>query len=155
MAVSILEQIADDLLVTIAGINTAAGYDNTLTVERARQRYNFNDGPNQDNHVVIHQEDPASMERAPLNRASWMQPFWCVAYVLEPEESGVAMDTRINSTRADIEKALMVDPTRNDKAADTIIDDPVYIYGSAGELTAVAVRPIIHYRTLIDDPYTQ
>jgi hypothetical protein len=155
MAVSILEQIADDLLVTIAGVNIAAGYNNTLTVERAKQRYNFDDGPNRDNHVVIHQEDPASMESAALNHASWMQPFWCIAYVLEPEESGVAIDTRINSTRADMEKALMVDPTRNSKAADTIIEDPVFVYGSAGELTAVAVRPMIHYRTLIGDPYTQ
>ena len=155
MATSILEQISANVLTTVASVTIANGYEQTVTAERRQQRYAETAQPIRDKNVVIYQDVPVLDEGVPQGHIGWYQPYWLECYVLEDEGSGTAVDTRVNSIRADVEKALLVDRHRGTLAVDTDIEAPAAIEDENGATLGVAVRAVVRYRTLESDPYTQ
>ena len=156
MADSILEQIAVEFLSTIRGINQASGYENNVTASRRKQRYSQVEDPTgKDRHCVIYQDNPLRDTEPPQQHVGWRQPFYVLCYVTEDEDTSVSLDTRINSLRADVEKAVRANPHMSALAVDTVIDDPIMIEDEHGGIMGIAVRAVVWYRTLQDDPYTQ
>ena len=153
MPTPILELIAQNVATTLGGITTAGGYENTLTVERAKRLGNI---PG-DRRVVIHQGDARKESPEDDSRAhiTWNQSFLCTAFAVESEASVTAIDQRINSLRADMEKALMVDPTRGGYALDTFIEDPINFSDEGGGWEGIVVHCVVKYRTLLGNPYSQ
>ena len=151
MADSILEQIATNVLDVLGKITTDNGFENTVTASRHKQHGN----EIADKLVVLFQEDPAKSDAAPQGHIWWVQPFAAACFVLESETSTTAVDSRINSLRSDVERALCLDRNRIGLAVDTVIDAPNLIVDDVGGVSGIVVRFSVHYRTLEDDPYSQ
>lgn len=115
MANSIRELIMQDIKTTLDGVTTGNGYDNTLqTVERfnASQQSRVNSPWA---HIVPEDEEKQD------GRVGYYECFFRVAVVLgmHEDETGTVKDTKLLSLLADVEKALMADPHRNNLADDT------------------------------------
>lgn len=150
MATAIIESIAANIKTTLDGVTTVGGFDNDLIVERQKTGKFVP----QDQSVVIIQADTSGSEQ-PQDHLQWSQIFEMYAYVLLDEQSSTPIDQRINSMRSDIEKVLMVDVHRGDKALDTNIISPDLFEHEHGDYNGIIVRAVVKYRTLFADPYSQ
>lgn len=152
MPYPIVEKIAQNMFDTLRLISTANGYENDVTVERSKQHGN----DLTDRKLVLAQDEASKTPEPPQAHVGWQQPFWIHCTVMESESSAVAIDTRINTIRADVEKVLRVDPTRGNLAVDTIIADPVLVGDETTDsVTGIVVQAVVQYRTLENDPYNQ
>lgn len=148
MAEPVIERIAQNVVDTLKGVNVAAGYNNSLSVERLKREGN---AP-RDLLVVVEQHDETQPEDVTHNKQEWFQRFAVTCYVVE-QDGARSLDTRINSVRADVQKALMQDPHRGDLAIDTILrgcDSIALLTG--GQLTGIVVYFDVHYAVEWDDP---
>jgi hypothetical protein len=120
-----LELLTQNLCDTLLNIQTANGFQTTIRrVTRARL-----DGVDPqtlesvvgDNLVSVFEQDQEDAEESPLQTSDYWQPYAIVCFVNEPKASLYAPRKRLQLMRADIKKALLVDPTRNGYAHDSVI----------------------------------
>ena len=155
MATPIVEYIAANLLTTLSGITVANGYDNTVTAERLVRLGNRV----RDKLVVLEQGDTRRSEdvgeRDQYQAIGWFQTFYVTCYAIESESSSTAIETRLNSLRSDVEKAVMVDPHRGNYAVDTFLVSATRVTDAEAAAEAVVVEIEVYYRVLHTSPYTQ
>lgn len=153
MADSIRERIRDNILTTLAGISTSSGYANTVTVEARRQ---WGNDP-ADRKLVVYQAEGSEMDVAQQNNRAkqWSQRFAVECYALESETSTTAIDDRINTLLADVEKALMVDYGRGGLAIDTSIVESGIMYFEGGQAAGGVLAFDVYYQTDLYDPAAQ
>ncbi len=155
MAEPIIEQIAVNVVAAINQITGANGFNQTLKATRPI-RLGFEDGEGQkDLTVLVVQRDPeedpeSSTEGNPAAKA-WMQPFLCIAYVIDSDSSTTPIDTRKNRIRSDIEKKLREDPERGGNAWDTQIRAPES-FNLGPSATGISVVVEVFYKTSEDNP---
>lgn len=147
------EQIIQNVVSTIGIVTVTNGFANTITsVERPNPGIG-NVGKNLA--AVVYQGNPEPIEDSIQTGREWMHPINILITVVESEGSSTPIDQRINSIRADVEKALMADITRGGLAIDTLVRAPqlgdILITAHQGEVTVVVD---VQYRTLWNDPYT-
>lgn len=150
------ERIARNLLETVQGINKAAGYHNDVAAAERRKQFGRYSG---DRLIVMYQGDPArdpdhetTTNTAPIH---WIHPFAFDCYVVEVED-GDPVDARINTLRADVEKAVMVDPQRDGLAVDTEVTEPeTFLDQEGGQIAGITVNVQVKYRTRLNDPNIQ
>lgn len=152
MATAIVELIAQNIVTTLQGVTIDNGYENTLIVERRKQAGN---DPVRDCLAVVYQGDPQEGDDKPLQRRSWIQPFHVLLCAVESDSSTATIDARLNSLRADVEKALCAAPNRGGYAVDTHIRTPSIATNAHGDVQAVVVNVDVEYRTAWNNPYTQ
>lgn len=156
----ILTRIVDDMVETLEGVSAAAGDDRTLTVERPKQSTG---NTRRDGLAVVHRGSPKMVDTddpdggSAYNFVTWLQPFAVVLTVVESETSETSVDERLDTIRADVERALLEDGTRGGLAIDTRLGDPEYPEpdkpnSNVGEVWVVF---IVQYRTRYGDPYSQ
>jgi hypothetical protein len=144
----ILELIALDLEQALKQVQTGRGWNSQLIVERAKGSGN----PDQDQLVVIYQDNPTVIG-TPQSHKTWRQPFLLRCVVVESALYDLPLDARINTMRADVEKAVRIDQQRGGLANNTIVGDPQL--QPVQPISGFIVTVDIEYRTLIDDPYRQ
>lgn len=147
------ELCSANLATTLAGIVTGGTYTWTANVERTTRLGNsVSDGT-----VVVHLSDITEIneddEQCQLKE--WWQDYLIVVYVVLPEGTATPIDQAISIRRADVEKILMIDPTRGGNAIDTKIKAPTYFTTTKGATEGVMVNARVRYRTSETDPYTQ
>ena len=152
MPTAVVELIAQNIVTALQGVTITAGYTNTLTVERRKPHGN---DPIRNGLAVLFQGDPDESQGEPTQRKEWVQPFHVLLCAIEPENSEVSIDARLNSLRADVEKALMASPNRGGYAVDTTIRAPHIATNAHGDAQGVVVNFDVKYRTSYTDPYTQ
>lgn len=145
----VIELITQNVVDTLAGVRVASGYHVDLIAERRVRSGNRE----RDGLAVVLQGDPEKVDDAPEGRVAWRQRYAVVCYVVESETSTRPIDQRINLTRSDVEKALMVDFTRGGNAYDTVIQEPELFDDPEGRWDGVVVYFDVLYRTTHDDPY--
>lgn len=149
LTVPILERIARNIEQTLKEVRVSGGYFNDLIVERRRGRGNTV----RDRLAVLHQGN-AQTEEGPSNYRTWLQEFWVEVFVCQSETATAPTDEVINTIRADVERALMVDPRRGENQVhDTIIRSALNFETVDGSAEGVTVAFDVRYRTNIDDPY--
>ena len=112
--------------------------------------------------AVILEQGPAEIDEEnspPGNprRVTWRQTFAATLIVQPPDGSGVAVESIMNTFRADVEKAIMKDPSWGGLALSTMTDlaEPIPPEFTDGSYEALAVQFVVAYRTPENDPYTQ
>ena len=153
MSEPIIEQIAEHIKTTVAGVTVGAGYHQTLSPIRPR-RSDYADVSPADGNVLIWQENDSPADAAALTTTQFAQEFMLICVVLDSDSETDSIDTRINRVKSDLRKALMADPTRGGLAIDTAIGASQKIDDGEG-LSGIAVTVIVTYRTDLTDPYTQ
>ena len=155
MANPLVELIAQNIETAVNEITAANGYNQDLTAVRPKRWDPFGDGGPDNGIVYIVQtdEEPMSDPDGPVGRKEWIQTFVLIAVVLDSDSATESIDTRINRVRADIQKKLMVDPTRGARAIDTYMG-PSSIVNDGQGMSGVEVEMMVHYRVSYEDPYT-
>ena len=158
MTEPIIEQILLDVVDTVNGITTGAGYQQTLTAVRPTRQDLDDEGPVDNGTVLVVFSDPEpDAEHSNAGnpaRQAWMVQLVLVAYVIPSDASETPIDTLINRVRADIEKALQADHTRGGLANWTRPAGSLKFIQEGGAVSGVAVFADVLYRTPINDPYT-
>ncbi|HOK96844.1 MAG TPA: hypothetical protein PK052_06835 [Anaerohalosphaeraceae bacterium] len=149
----IIEQIAEDIKATVAGITIANGYHQDLTPIRPR-RNDFADVCPSDGIVLIWQEDDDPSETAPPMAEEFFQEFMLIALVIDSDAATDSIDTRLNRVKSDLRKALQEDVTRSGLAINTV-PGPSRKFDDGSGFSGIAVTFVVHYRTQYNDPYTQ
>lgn len=146
MTESILENISANIATTLAGVTTAAGYHQTLIVKRSR-RSDFEDIAAEDFTAIVIQEAESERE-SPYSHTDRAMNYLVPVILMDDDRSTLALDTLKNRVRADIEKALRVDPTRGGYALDTVLKPPDdFAHG-------ITVKFEVWYRFNENDPYS-
>lgn len=153
MSDPISERIVQDVVKTLKGVRRSRNY--SVDLEVVRPNRSAGDVPDAHLAVVFVEDDtrlPSEVEWQ--EAAHWTMTVAVEVHVYESESSSIPIDQRINTARADIEKALMADPFRDGLALDTRIESPTYWEPIEGDMAGVTVRVAIDYRTSITDPYS-
>jgi hypothetical protein len=118
MSVSIKESILENIKTVLEGVTVGAGYNNSLAdVQRFQQRGNsISDVP-----CVVITAGPEDKEDRPDPQKTCTLTVNIDLYLRDDDDDTVNSDTSLNSVLLDIEKALMIDYTRGDYAAETHI----------------------------------
>jgi len=154
MAVPIQTQITRNIVGTLKTVTKQNGYGNTLIVERPNPSLGNRE---RDSLCIVVPQTPARVGTAPMSHVEWDMPYAIVCIVVESDQSDVTLDERLDSIRADVEKALTYQThTRGNLAIDTIVDDPDYeIDGLDAHMAYVTVNLHVKFRTLYNDPFNQ
>jgi hypothetical protein len=83
---SILEQIRDNILTSLATVNGTGGYSNTFTVEARKRRGNAPQAGQ--TLAVVAMGSPIKLPSAAFDQNIWDQPFFIDIYVNPDESSG-------------------------------------------------------------------
>jgi hypothetical protein len=154
----IVEQIVQNVVTVIDAVTIANGYNQNLDAVRPTRQDLDDQGPASDGTVVVTHSDPEPDEEhsnaGNPERQAWSLGLTLIAYVIPSDADTTPIDTLINRVRADIEKALQVDPTRAGLAVWTRPAGSQKFIAEGGSATGVAVFADVLYRTPIDDPYT-
>lgn len=156
MSNPIVELISDDIYDAINEITVANGFNQTLIAYRPK-RDDIGDVVPEDLKVLVIQgdEEDGEITMQVGMWKEWQQPYVIMALVIDSDSSTDPIDTRKNQVRADIQKKLMVDPSRGGYAIDTTILPSESIPENDKGWTGINVYVVVKYRTKIDDPYTQ
>jgi hypothetical protein len=152
MTTPILESIAVNIETTLAGITTAAGYNQTLYPKRSK-RVDFGDASFLDCHVLIIQ-GKAENAKSPTMCEAYLQPFTLGLSIINSDKSTESVDIRINKAVADIIKAVLVDPRRGGYAKNTTVKPATLFLDGSGVSTGADIDIEVLYYTAYNDPYT-
>lgn len=154
MANPIIEQITQDLVDAVETVTVANGYNQTLIVERPVS--NDEAIAARDNLAVVREGNPSKMAQEDTSSAyiMWEHGYHIDLYAAIAENDATPLMTRLHKMRADVEKAVLVDPYRGELAIDTRVEEPEYWVDRPG-IVGVTVVIVVQFRTLIGDPYTQ
>ena len=147
MTEPIIENISDNIATTLAGVTLAAGYNQTLTVRRARR--NDYEVAAEDNYTAIITQTEEIEREGPYGLHDKGMNYDIDVTVMDDDRTTTSIDTLKNRVRSDIEKILRVDPTRGGYAIDTVLKPPVNF------TNGIAVQIEVWYRTDADNPYSQ
>lgn len=152
----VIERIARKVETALNNVTPAAGYINTFTAQRRRVRGNAPEASQVtagNVFAVIIQPAPILVEDESHPFTGWYQPFWIDLYVCPDEDNNEALDSRINSARADCVKALVNDDKRtwDGLAIDTTEEAP-FPFEGPGSAQGIQCRFIIRYRHVFYDP---
>jgi hypothetical protein len=151
MALPIVEQIAENVELTLRGIRLVNGYQHDVEVERHKR-----DGNRiRDKLLVIYQDDPPKQDDTPQDSITWMQPFMVLCWAVESENSTNSIDRRLNLLAADVEKIMLADHNRGGLALDTITRARHYITDTESAGEGILVHFDVQYRVERTDPYTR
>jgi len=159
MSTPISEQIAAKLLTTVATVTTANGYNQDLSALRPTRYGGFSV---KDKLALVQQlepvEDPDNSVSGNPGAKAWIHPFVIDVFAVPSEQAETAIDTQLNTMRADVEKALMnaLPPFGTDfdsLAYNAHIGDPEFLADEDGAFEFVRIIVEIHYRTDETDPY--
>jgi hypothetical protein len=143
---TIVQQIADQLKSTLAGITKNAGYSIDLDVtERALP---INEISDRLCIVVPEDAEEAETNADGENERWWYQPFAVVICLIGKDADDgnkTPLDARQNEVWADVFKQIMLDRTLNGLALD------VRVGGIERDAEGLIVPVRVHYRTLYDD----
>lgn len=153
MSLSILEQIAANVASTIAGVTTSNGYTHDLTTYRPSKA--IQTVKDYTAYVTLAAVDRDDTKFTPYQHAQWLAHFEVLIGTMPQEGDTTAIGTYQNSIRADVEKALMVDPFRNGLALDTLLMGGETLDQDNGGFDGLLIRFDVRFRTLIADPYSQ
>ena len=153
MAEPVVELIAVDIAAKIALVTTANGFHQDLVAVRDK-RVAYRDQAPVENTVLLVQEDEDDWGEQPNTTRAWEQPFALQAIVLDSDSDSTAIDIKRNRVRADLQKKLMEDPTRDGNANDTIMM-PSTLFNDGEGFSGIQVNILVRYRTKITDPYTR
>jgi len=159
MATPIVEQIAAAVKTQLETVTVANGYQQSVAgVERPTRLGGFTP----EDLLIILEQGGAEVDEensAPGNprRVAWRQTFVVTLIAQPPDDSAVPVETTLNTFRADVEKAIMADPSWGGLALSTMSDlaEPIPPEFTDGAYEALAVQFVVTYRTPEDDPYTQ
>jgi hypothetical protein len=152
----VVERIARKIFAALGDVTPAAGYTNSFTVRRRGTRGNAPTaeqiGPGKVFAVLI-QPSPQKIDDESHPFVGWMQPFWVDLYVYSDEDASEALDSKINSARADCSKAMCNNDRRtwDALAIDTTEEAPIPFEGP-GTLHGIQCRFTIQYRHVFYDP---
>jgi hypothetical protein len=167
---SVLERIRQDIVSTLKGsgpsgaFTTANGFQNTVTDVVTPNPGLGNDTV--DLRLVVLQGDATKEEDCPETYLQFLQDFHVICMVVEPEESTVDIDARLNSLASDVEVILTKargdtvkhgenpgGQTRGGWAEDTLLDAR---RGVDADTTAhdgqIAVTVQVRFRVKYNDP---
>ena len=147
-----IEYIAVNIEAAVNAITTANGFNQDLVAVRPK-RNDFSDIVPEDGKVLIWQADEEQAGEQAISTQQWIQPFVLIAIVLDSEDAGTSIDTRLNQVRADIQKKMREDIKRGGYAFDTILL-PCAKFDDGEGFTGIAVEIAVHYRVNDDDPYS-
>jgi hypothetical protein len=147
MGKPIVDLITDNLLTTLQGVTTVAGYHYTLTV--AHHDKIEGDAPADKLCILYRGDTESELDEAPQGCQQWRQAYSLVCYAFATQASPDAPDEKASTIGADVCKALQVDYTRGGYAFDTIIDVPELLAGGNGIIINFACR----YQTRFSDPF--
>jgi hypothetical protein len=152
--IPVLERLTTNVVDTLRGVQTAAGYGCDLRVERPNPT--LGNGQKDGLAVVIQGPTPTrTIDGVPLNLWEWRQEYEVVCFVSQSEQDETPIDTRLNRLWADVVKAITQDVNRGGLAIDTVIDDPEFdINGENANAGYVSAKFTVQYRTLYNDPFT-
>lgn len=153
MADPVVELIALDIAAKIAEVTIGNGFHQDLITVRDK-RVAYRDQAPVENTVLLVQEDEDEWGEQPNTTKAWEQPFALQAIVLDSDSDSTAIDIKRNRVRADLQKKLMEDPTRDGNANDTVIM-PSILFNDGEGFSGIQVNILVRYRTKIDDPYTR
>jgi hypothetical protein len=137
----IVQQIAENIRSTLAGVTKNAGYSVDLDVDERDLPTN---NP-KDNSCFVVQDDPEDETDESENRRGWYQVFGVVIYLIGTESGDKQLDARANEVWGDVYKQLMLDRTRGGLAIDTRVN-PMERFP---DCVLIPVR--VHFETLYDD----
>ncbi len=150
----IIERIALNVFDTLKGVTTEAGYSISLIPQRRK----LGNGNNPAHGLcVIWQGSPTVDELttgAPLGAIFRRVTFALQVYLIQSERADEAIDTIINYAIADIETAIMADPSRGDHAHDTILGEPEFFDEGENGYPGVVIPFDVQYGHLMSDPTT-
>ncbi|MEO6077872.1 MAG: hypothetical protein ABIP54_03730 [Candidatus Andersenbacteria bacterium] len=149
MATTIIEYIAQNILTTLSGVTTGAGYNYTIIPSRHHQ---IGDKP-QHLGVIVHQGDPQELVNSNAKQ-EWMAPFELECYVIQSESDTTPTDQYLNNLWGDIAKAILTDRTRGAYAIDTFVRKPEFFRNLDGSFEGITILVEVHYRTQLDNPFS-
>jgi len=153
---SVIERMAQNIITTLQGIATAAGYQNTVA-DVVRPAPGVGNQLN-NMRLVVFQGGAAREQECPEQYTQWLQDFHVMCEVVESEGSATPVDQRLNSLACDVERALCLtrtSQTRGGLAEDTILDARTTIpCDPQAHDGAVLVNIGVRYRTRYNDPLT-
>lgn len=150
MTTPIVGTITANMATALAAITTVNGYNFTAAVERFDHRGNTPAHAK----IVLHKLNRFKVENETRTMVGWRQRYEVVGYVAQTEATVTSIEVLAEQMSADIEKAVMADPTRGGNAVDTFIMDPSEVVANDGGIIGVNVAVEVYYRTAIADPYT-
>jgi len=155
--VPIIEQIAQAIVTTLEAVTEANGWRVTVAEVRRPTRTGVgftlvNRGVN-----LVQADAARQMELdCPGNPAgvAWRQSFAADCVIRVSESASEPLDQTLNLFAAEIEAAVMADPTWGGLAIDTELTDRLYPPGEKG-IEGVTVMFDVLYRVAEDDPFAQ
>lgn len=151
MSASIIEQISDNVLTTLNGITTGNGYAITMTFYRPSKVIDVL-GSNK-GFLSLKYVDPS--DKSPARHAQWDARFEVLCATMPHDGDTTPVGTYQNAMRSAIEKALMVDPHRNNLALDTLPRGCEILDEINGGFDGIIVKFDVMYRTLVADPFSR
>lgn len=155
MAFPVNENIAQDVENTLRRVQQKAGYNFDLIVERSPRKTNPRDSL-----ALVLQGDPEKLDGLTSSVAGgedgvtyWNMPFEVALFVVDSEKVETPTDQRVNMIRADVEKAIMEDPTRGGLAEDTVIEAPQHFSTANTAHRGIIVNFHCKFGTAGNDPY--
>jgi hypothetical protein len=154
--VTTVENLIDqDLIETLAGVSTAAGFSNNFIVEEPDPALGNRE---RDALCVVGDGDPEPQDDRPINQDRYLKTYTLVFKVIESESSDdAALRGRMAGIYADVVKALTesrASYTRNGQALGTTVGKPTKDLDGGGNSGDIAVPVSVLFATLHGDPST-
>ncbi len=146
----VIELIAQNVLTTVQGIKTAAGFNYDLTAQRHSKK---GDRVRHLNGIILQEARREVTDKKVYNTNEWWLPFGIGFYVIPAEDDLTPIDTYANLIMADVEKAIMTDRYRGNNAISTKVLPEALIVEGGLEYDLVVINVEVHYRTSEVDPY--
>ena len=150
----VLERIAQDVQAALESVDEGTNYRHTLVVQRAPRKIN----PAHLLAVLVQTEterhdgltDDAAAGASGV--IYWRQNFDVMLFIVQSDQVATPIDTALNAVRADVEKAIMVDPTRGGLAHDTVIQPPTIFAADNNAYHGIIVSFSVQFGTRGNDP---
>jgi hypothetical protein len=153
MSYPISELVTQNVVDTLAGVQTTSGYNVNLRVEPYDEQGNNTVG---DLVCIVGfgADELADDNDTPIGFTAWRRPYWAMVYIFHPEAvTTQAYNQRVNVVRADVEKAIMQDYSRGLNAQNTWTQQPTP-FQDANDAKGIIVRFTVLYRHLEGNPYS-
>jgi hypothetical protein len=150
MALPICELISQNILDTLKGISVAAGFNVNLDARRATHPA----APAAPGLAILYEGDDDPQDGGAVGRQTWHRPYGVLIWGAGTTSDQTPYDQLLNTARADVEKAIMAKVSHGGYAFNTVLNKPLKSE-SDNEPPSIMVMFTVHYRTRLDDPFTQ
>lgn len=153
MPTPIRELIFQDLKVALQAISGGAEYNNTIPTGNVNIIHgNKEEDAYEEPYIYIYPNpETVSLDRG--ERGKWFKVLGIGIEVWLRENEKANLGATINEMLYDVEKAVMVDPTRGGNAIEThLVSNTVFINDMASPLCGLIVEIEVYYQNDIFDP---